>query len=272
MTPELFYNIPFALALPFVAILGLVLGSFATALNARVPKQKSWWNLTERSACPKCHAKLEFADLVPLVSWLLAKGKCRHCGAPVSHSYPLIELSSMLACVVAYLALGLSVHSVLIMLSVPFLIALFLIDLRTMLLPNQLLLSLAVLAAFDMIVRLWPINAFSLYPLLLQLVSAFLFAFFVYATAFLTKWVIKKQALGMGDVKFFFVAGLWLSPALLPEFAVISGLLGLVMAFAWNRWGHKNRGGVFPFGPALIVALYIMLVFDVSFSPFFHVL
>lgn len=82
------------------ATVGLVLGSFATMLSYRLPRGLSI--VSPPSTCPRCKTRLGPADLVPLFSWLFSKGRCRHCGAPVSARYPLIELVTASAVTAAF--------------------------------------------------------------------------------------------------------------------------------------------------------------------------
>src|SRR5436309_1353258 len=78
------------IAIPRVAILGLVMGSAVTALAYRIPRGRSW--VRGRSACPACGAVLQVRDLIPLLSFVLARGRCRHCGGRIAWRYPLTEL------------------------------------------------------------------------------------------------------------------------------------------------------------------------------------
>ncbi|MDD3028951.1 MAG: prepilin peptidase [Alphaproteobacteria bacterium] len=87
-------------------ILGSILGSFATMLAYRLPRRQSI--VFPRSRCPSCGTALGVADLVPLLSWLFLKGRCRHCRAPIDRSYFLIELSASLLGALACLWLGFS--------------------------------------------------------------------------------------------------------------------------------------------------------------------
>ena len=81
-------------------LVGLALGSFVTMLSYRAPRNLSI--ISPPSHCPKCHTPLKIRDLMPVVSWLLERGKCRHCGAKVGVRYVLIELVTTLSCVVAF--------------------------------------------------------------------------------------------------------------------------------------------------------------------------
>jgi leader peptidase (prepilin peptidase) / N-methyltransferase len=243
-----------------VVFLGLILGSFATALTWRVPRNISWQkakgNLS-RSACPKCKKTLGAIDLVPIFSWLLLRGKCRYCKAAIGWQYPAVEVLTVTACLGAYFAFGLSVTGFLFILAIPFLVALLAIDIEHMILPDQLVLTLAVLGVISVIMESLTYGSFS--PVLSSVIGAVLFG----GTAWLLRKVmgmaLKKEALGFGDVKFFAVAGLWLGAENLPYFMLLSGVLGVLFGLIWRAAkGHAR----FPFGPALIVSFYILLIFD----------
>lgn len=85
-------------------LVGLALGSFTTMLSYRIPRRLSI--LRPPSHCPKCNTPLKPRDLVPVVSWLLEGGKCRHCHKPISIRYLLVELVTTAACAIAFVALG----------------------------------------------------------------------------------------------------------------------------------------------------------------------
>ena len=236
-----------------VAALGLVFGSFASAIAYRVPRGVSW--VKARSSCCSCQASLGVRDLVPLVSWCLNKGACRHCGVRVSVCYPLLELASMVMCLAVYAVYGVDVPALLVYAAVPFLLALFLIDLEHMVLPNQLVFILFVLGALRLGV-LWWNGAPS--GLLVDHGAAVLFyAFLSWAVGALMGRILKKEALGFGDVKFFGVAGLWLGVEALPLFMIISGLTAVCFALIWR---FVRKSAVFPFGPALIAAFFVLLL------------
>jgi leader peptidase (prepilin peptidase)/N-methyltransferase len=131
------------LGLTLSIVLGLVMGSAVTAIAYRLPRGRSW--IHGRSACPSCGAALGPRDLVPVLSFALARGRCRHCGAKVSWRYPITELWCGLWAALLFLHTGASW-------SLPFLafwgfllVALFWIDLDVQLLPDVLTLPGTVL-------------------------------------------------------------------------------------------------------------------------------
>ena len=163
---ELLTSFP-ALFIVIVAIFSLVIGSFLNVVIYRLPKmmENDWqqeyqayfnadtaaaparFNLAvPRSACPACNAPVQARDNVPVLSWLLLKGKCRSCSAPISARYPVVEaLTAVLSAVVAW-KLGFGLAAAVIIFTTWVLIALTFIDIDKMLLPDQLTLPLLWLA------------------------------------------------------------------------------------------------------------------------------
>lgn len=257
-----------------IALLGLSLGSFCTVLIHRIPKKQSWWKGQERSKCPECKTSLKISDLVPLYSWLKSKGVCQHCQASIPKIYPLIELGVATACLLAYLFLGLNTHSLIVIAAIPFLTASLIIDFRQMILPNQLTAIVGGLAVLDIILSVtnnmpdWQLASLTTsltahaFP---QIFAAVVFILFAWILATITKFITKRAALGMGDIKFFFVVGLWLGMPYLSAFAILSGILGIISSLLWpfiSKTPQKSK--VFPFGPSLILSLYILLLFQTS--------
>ncbi|MFN3827213.1 MAG: prepilin peptidase [Micavibrio sp.] len=242
------------LAIPF----GLCLGSFATAIASRIPLGKSWIfskdKGAERSACVHCHHGLGVLDLIPLFSWLFLRGRCRYCQVRIGVRYPLTECAALLMTLMAYYSWGFSGQGLLVILAIPFLLAMLMIDWEHMILPDQLQIIVLVLGGL-----FWGAGVgeyFSLSDLLGQIMVMALYA----GPIFLMGWMIsrlkKVEALGFGDVKFMAIAGLWLGISALPLFFVLTGVMGIVFSIFW-----KFRTGVqrFPFGPALITSFFIVL-------------
>lgn len=133
----------YAASLVLVAVLGLVMGSAVTALAHRLPRGASW--VRGRSACPSCGASLSPRDLVPVLSFLLARGRCRHCGATIARRYPITELWCGAWALLLFLRVGPVPALPLLALWGFLLVALFWIDLDFQLLPDALTLPGALL-------------------------------------------------------------------------------------------------------------------------------
>lgn len=255
----------------FVTIpLGLCLGSFATAMIARIPAGRSWIassSKAERSACLHCGHTLSVVDLVPLFSWLLLRGKCRHCSHAIGWRYPVTECATLLLCLAVYGAWGFSAAGIVLMLALPFIMAMMVIDLEYLILPDQLQIIMFALGIIFIFFQ-------SETPLSLDYtLEIYAYAFGAAAVYFLLAYglekggmfLLKREALGMGDVKFFSVAGLWLGFTALPAFLLLAGAGGVLLGVIWQFVVKQKR---FPFGPALLMAfLLLLLARGPLFSP-----
>ncbi len=250
----------FSAGLLIFSFLGLITGSFASALVYRIPRGLPWFRMTgelKRSFCPECRTVLGLRDLVPLFSFIFSRGKCRHCGKPVSLRYPLVELVSMLASAAAFLSLGLTAEAFIVSALIPFLVALAFIDFEEMILPDQLVAISALLVGILLIFRVAS-GAENYMYLVTRLFAAVIYGVASWTLGALTGKIVGRSALGFGDVKFFAVAGLGLGVHALPAFMILSGGLGIALALIWRLVTAEK---VFPFGPALIAAFYLLMVF-----------
>ena len=229
------------------ALLGLVFGSFVTLVSYRLPRGEPILGL--RSRCPSCRAALGVRDLVPVLSWLAHRRRCRRCGAPVSARYPLIELILGMLFVVVYLRVGASLPGLLLAALAVGLVTLATTDLEAGIIPDKVLLVLAPLGL---------VYQFAAGDMRAAAAGAVLAGGLAYAIRLAFQRFRGREALGLGDVKLFATAGLWLGGGAVPAFMVVSGLAGAGFAVLWRRCGG---GQVFPFGPALAVSLFIFLLF-----------
>lgn len=236
-------------------LLGLVFGSFASAMTYRIPRHVSW--VSQRSACPSCGHALGFPDLIPLFSWVFLRGRCRHCRAAIGWRYPAIELATLALCLLVFGFYGFSWAALVLMAAMPFLVALAAIDLEYMILPDQLNIILGALGLVFV--------AVSGQPVLYAVLAGVFYAGLVFAVGWVLTKILKKDALGFGDVKFFAAAGIWLGIALLPVFLILSGVFGVGIGIVWKYILKKD---IFPFGPALIASLVACMVFHAQIGAF----
>jgi leader peptidase (prepilin peptidase)/N-methyltransferase len=242
-----------------VALLGLALGSFSTALIYRAPRDLPWAGAS-RSLCPQCGKMLGAADLVPVFSWLFSGGKCRHCHQKIDASYPLTEIGVAVACLCVYGTLGLTPGAVLLIVCVPFLTALLVIDLQRMILPTRLTVIVGALGLVRLAAMTFYENAITPREAVVEYLAAgLIYGGASWALGMAMTKILKKDALGMGDVKFFAAAGLWLGLSNLGLFCIISGVAGIILGLLWK---FTRKSAVFPFGPALIAAFYLLLIFE----------
>jgi leader peptidase (prepilin peptidase) / N-methyltransferase len=223
---------------------GLAVGSFLNVVAARLPSGASL--LRPGSACPACHAAVAWRDNVPLVSYLLLRGRCRSCDAPIGVRYPAVELITGCLIAACFLVFGVSLDAVVAAFFCAVLVAISAIDIEHRIIPNVIVLPAAgvVLAA----------NTF-LEPGLEWTLAALGCAAFLFVAV-----LAYPAGMGMGDVKLALLLGAALgrtAPVALMV-GMLAALLPAIVLFA--RHGRRARKIAIPFGPFLalggVVALF----------------
>jgi leader peptidase (prepilin peptidase) / N-methyltransferase len=215
-------------------LFGAVIGSFLNVVAHRVPLGESL--VSPGSRCPECGADVRPYDNVPVVSWLLLRGRCRDCGAPISPRYPLVELVTALVFAAVVAVRGFDDDLVLELPFVSALIALAAIDFDHKLLPNKIVYPLA---AYGVIATLL-VDRDDIVENLIAGAGAF---------AFLLLAVLAyPRGMGMGDVKLAGAMGLFLGLSIVPALLVafLSGTLVGIVILA--REGAAGRKTAVPFG------------------------
>ena len=241
------------LEIVFVIIIGLAMGSFITMASFRFAQEGKRVKelILMGSFCPDCHSPLKARNLIPLFSWLIQKGKCSFCGKKIALRYPLIELASALVFVVVYLASGKELFSldlVMLFIIAVLLMIMIITDLEHYFIPNSTQIILALIAV------IYHINDDSVY----YLMSAGLFLAFGFALHYGFLLVTKKHGIGIDDIKFFAVTGLFLGIKQFPVFMILSGIFGIVFGIFWKKITKEQT---FPFAPALATSLMICLFY-----------
>jgi leader peptidase (prepilin peptidase) / N-methyltransferase len=231
-----------------LALLGLVLGSFLSVVAYRIPRGESI--VRPRPSCPSCGTQLRVRDNVPLLGWMLQRGRCRHCGVRIPVRYPLIEVGLAAAFVGAFLAFEDDPAKIALAAALAAtLLTITLTDLEHRIIPNKVLIASAVVA----VAIAAPTDPDGLPERAIAALAAGGFLFVV-ALAF-------KGGMGMGDVKLAAVMGLYLgravAPALLIGFAA-GAIYGLALI---ARHGSEARKRQVPFGPFLafggLIAIFV---------------
>ena len=244
-------------------ILGIVIGSFLNVVVHRVPAGRSV--VAPASACPQCGHAIRRRDNVPVLSWLVLRGRCRDCGAPISVRYPAVELGTgLLFALVAVVASPVTAASardttgsVLVFVGLLFLmavsVALALIDLDTHTLPNAIVYPSAAVLAVALLGA--SVADGDLSPFLRGLVGAA-----VLGGAYLVLALAVPGGMGLGDVKLAVVLGLVLAylgwgPLAVGAFGAF--LVGGTVAIVLLALGRVRRRGGIPFGPSMLVGAWI---------------
>jgi leader peptidase (prepilin peptidase)/N-methyltransferase len=282
---ELFEYYPFLFPL-LAGVFGLIVGSFLNVVIHRLPimMEREWkkdcaetfpelkisydndpFNLSKpRSACPQCKTPIRALDNIPLISWLVLKGKCRDCSARISARYPFVELLTATMCALIALKFPMSHYSIALLFFTFSLIALTFIDLDTMLLPDQITLPLT---WFGMFLALMGWSPITLQASVIGAMAGYLSLWSVY---WVFKIVTKKEGMGYGDFKLLAALGAWLGWQQLPMIILLSSLVGIVFGIAQLRMQKKGIDKQFPFGPYLAIAGWAALLWGDNISFWYY--
>jgi leader peptidase (prepilin peptidase) / N-methyltransferase len=227
-----------AVAVIASAVAGLLIGSFLNVVAWRLPRGESLSH--PRSRCPGCGTQIAAYDNIPVVSWLLLRGRCRHCGTPISPRYPFVEATTAVLFALVVVAKDDAVEIALGLLLVTALVPITLIDLELRLIPNRITLPAAVAALIAAVV------------LDVSFVPEMLIAGATAGGFFLLAALARPGGMGMGDVKLAGVLGLYLGRAVAP--AIFVGLIAGVVVGAViiaRKGAREGRKTAVPFGPFL---------------------
>jgi leader peptidase (prepilin peptidase)/N-methyltransferase len=233
-------------------LLAPFVGSFLGVLIRRLPEGRPI--VRGRSHCEWCGARLTPRDLVPLLSWLVTQGRCRHCRHPLGWFYPGVELAALAIAAIALAADGVE-QAWLDCLLGWWLLALGWIDARHWLLPDVLALPLLVLG-------LALAAAFAPADLADHAAAAMLGYLALRAVAWIYQRLRHREGLGQGDAKLFAAAGAWLGIAALPQVILLAALAALLTAAGLALSGRRMRAhSALPFGPFLALASWVLWLF-----------
>lgn len=261
--------------IPCVALLGLFVGSFLNVLIHRLPQmmEAGWqaqaaelrgepaeppaepFNLAvPRSRCPHCGYQIRALENIPIVSYLLLRGRCRHCEAPIGMRYPVVELLTAVlsAGAATHFGFGLALAGALGFIWI--MIALAFIDLDTQLLPDDLTLPL-----------LWLGLLVNLGGVFAELDDAVIGAMGGYLSLWSIYWLFRlltgKEGMGYGDFKLLAAIGAWLGWQMLPLVLLLSSVVGAFVGVTLIVFARHGRNVPIPFGPYLAAAGVIALFF-----------
>jgi leader peptidase (prepilin peptidase) / N-methyltransferase len=257
------------------ALLGLCVGSFLNVVIHRLPKmmERQWqaecaelagtepdaaaerYNLIlPRSACPHCGHRITALENIPLLSWIMLRGKCSACGAAISKRYPAVELlTALLSGYVAW-RFGFGLAGCGALLFTWAMIALAFIDIDTFFLPDSLTLPLLWLGLL--------LNLDAAYaPLHTAVIGAAAGYLSLWSVYWAFKWATGKEGMGYGDFKLLAAIGAWLGWTQLPLVILLSAMAGAVIGIAMIVFAGRERARPMPFGPYLAIAGMVALLY-----------
>lgn len=241
------------MVLVFIFVLGLFIGSFLNVLADRLPREESV--IKGRSHCEECKKKLAWFDLIPLLSFVYLKGRCRYCRARLSLYYPIVELTTgaMFVLVLLFLPHESIKHQALsikyiweliyYLFIVSSLVVVFFADLKYEIIPDKIVFPTAIVSVIYLIFN----TQYLILPHLLSALGACLFFLALY-------FGTRGRGMGLGDVKFAFLMGLILGFPNIVVSLYIAFLTGAIIGIILILWRRKKiRGATIPFGPFLVL-------------------
>lgn len=267
------------LLLGAIALLGLVVGSFLNVVGIRLPAmmQAGWRrdareilgtevNPTEKeppslwsppSSCPHCGARIRPWHNIPVVSWILLKGRCADCNVSISMQYPAVELACAVLSLVCAWRFGWSIELAGALFFTWSLLALTVIDLRTRMLPDSITLLL-----------MWAGLLLSVWQVYCTPAASILGAAIGYSLLWiiyhLFRLVTGKEGMGYGDFKLLAALGAWLGVVTLPAILLIASVTGAISGLALIILRRQTRNAPIAFGPYLAIAGWITLIWGPS--------
>ncbi|MGR8929124.1 MAG: prepilin peptidase [Gammaproteobacteria bacterium] len=264
-----------ALLIFLVCILGLLVGSFLNVVIYRLPlmMQRDWRQdcfsylqmpvsetpdepfnlLLPGSRCPACKTDIKAYQNIPVLSYILLRGKCSHCGSSISLRYPLIEAFTGLSSALVAWHFGYGSAMLAALLLTWSLIALSFIDIDHQLLPDTITLPMIWLGLF--------LSLFSIYTdshaSIIGAIAGYLSLWSIYH---LFKLATGKEGMGYGDFKLLALLGAWMGWQCLPMIIILSSLVGAVLGIAMVVFRHHDSSQPIPFGPYLAAAGWLAMI------------
>jgi len=243
-----------------VILLGMMLGSFISLLSFRLITRENI--VISRSKCPNCKHLLYIKDLVPVFSWITSGGRCRYCQNKISKRYIIIEITASLLTVINFYLCYPHINKMMILIAITLcLLTMIITDFEHYILPDEL--QLAFLFLFVAFAYIFSVS------LLNSLVTSIILGSIFLMLKYYFLYFRRKEALGSGDIKFSFIAGLFIPLEFIPLFLLLGGGLGVFTAIIWKKY---TKSTIFPFGPSLIVAfmLVIYLHYIIGYVPLWY--
>ena len=241
----------YGIEISIILILGLIIGSFSNVCIYRIPKNESI--VFPASHCPNCHTPIKAIDNVPILSFLLLKGKCRKCGEKISIRYPVVEFLTGAIYLLIFLIYGRSYQTLIYALLSSALIIISFIDLDVQIIPDEISLPGIVIGlALSFIVPY-----ISYLNSLLGIIAG---GGIIFLIALAGLAIFKKEAMGGGDVKLSAMIGAFIGWKYIIVSLFVGFFIGAIAGILLILLKIRNRDDLVPFGPFIVLGSFITLL------------
>lgn len=229
------------------ASIAIILGSFLNVCIYRIPKEESI--AYPPSHCMSCGERLRSRDLIPVVSYILSRGRCRYCGETISSQYPIVEILNGLLYLIIYNRLGLTPYSITLMLLSSVLIVIAFIDIGHQIIPDRLNIAIIVLG----IIQMFLVENPSLVSRIIGLVIG--------GGLFLLIAIVTNGNMGGGDVKLMGALGFVFGWKIILLITLLSFITGAIISLGLLGANRVSRKDFIAFGPFIALACYISMIY-----------
>ena len=247
-----------------VGILGSLWGSFANVCVYRLPLKRGV--VKGRSFCPKCKKKILWYENIPILSYFILGGKCSKCKKKISTQYLIVEAISIISFLIIYYLFGISLTTILLIILFLSFLIIFFIDLKHYIIPDVLtfpMMALGFFKSFDP----------NLSPIFPNYINSLLGGIIGYGIIWLLiifyKKIRNKEGMGLGDAKLLAVIGFWFGWISIPFVIFLSSVIALIIVIPDLLKKSKKLTSQIPFGPYIIIATIIFIVFKDMFLRLF---
>ncbi len=240
----------------FFFIFGTIMGSFYNVVGCRLPNGESL--IKPPSHCPKCKKRLGVMELIPIISYIIQGGKCKHCKKKIGLFYPVFEFLTGVLFVISYLTFGLTSELIVALTFSSALLIIIISDIKYMIIPDEVIIVSTIMLFTERLLMGYEITL-----LFMNAVIPFVLMFLI---KLLGDLMFKKESLGGGDIKLMIVFGLaigWQNVILVIALAAFLALpISLIILF-------RKKTNIIAFGPYLSAAALIIYFLSINYT---HVL
>ena len=240
-------------------IVGTVFGSFCNVAGDRIPNGMSI--IKPSSHCDNCNHKLKAIELIPIISYLFQRGRCKNCKIKLSIEYPIFEALTGILFALSYVVFGFNLEIIIALTFISILIIVMISDYHYMVIPDIVMLYGIVLIIVEQYI------IYDLNTVINSIISGLVAYGVMWLTKLLGDTIFKKESLGVGDIKLMFFIGLCLPLpiSILPIF--IGSLIALPISIIILIYKKNN---MLPFGPYLSMAAIILFLLQISWNDFYN--
>ena len=240
-------------------IIGTIFGSFYNLVGMRVPNGESI--SFPRSHCDTCKHTLKWYELIPIISFIIQKGKCNNCHAKLSIFYPLTEIFSGILFFISFYSFGFSYDLIISLTIVSAFILIVVSDLHYLMIPDRFIIIPSIIIFIVTILNKGLIDAF------IQVGYGIIGFSIMYLIMLLGNFLFKKESLGGGDIKLMFLVGLVLDPMLIIVVIFLASIIALPVSLFLLI---KNNEHVIPYGPFLMIGLLLVYFTKLNITEIFE--